>query len=212
MAKIKDLLPEQHMLIGGGTGSGKSFTASELHDEANKSIYFNFPQKEADEYEITGIHLERAEGKYISKILNGRMEGVNSKKIAYEAHWRDDKADQELRGVYEEAKKANGHVYLFVDEAHRFGDALTYALRDGRGHKVHVIPITQRPKDLDTSAISQIQELMIYRLAQQQRVWFKQMYMPFEKIKSHTDQDFHFVIYDNTKGDFTKYPPIPFNP
>lgn len=207
--KLKNLLPDQHQLIAGGTGSGKSYTASEMHRVANKSIYFNFPQKEADNYEIEGIHLKRAEGKYTQKILDGRMDGVNQKKVAFEAHWQDEEAERELRGIYEEAKKARGHVYLFVDEAHRFGDALTYALRDGRGHKVHVIPITQRPKDLDTSAISQIQELMIYRLAQQQRVWFKQMYMPFDEIKGHTDQDYHFVIYDNTVGDFTEYPPIP---
>jgi len=210
--KIKDLLPNQHMLIGGGTGSGKSFTASEMHKTANKSVYFNYPQKEADNYEIEGIHLEGADGKHTRKILDKRMDGVDIQKAAFKAHWKDETANKELRGIYEECKKARGHTYLFVDEAHRFGDSLTYALRDGRGHKVHVVPITQRPKDLDTSAISQIQELMIYRLAQQQRVWFKQMYMPFDKIKEHTDKEYHFVIYDNTDGEFKEYPPIPFNP
>lgn len=200
------------MLIAGGTGSGKSYTASELHRVANKSVYFNYPDKEADNYEIEGVALEGKEGKYTRKILDKKMDGVNTQKVAYKASWRDETADKQLKATYEDCKKARGHVYLFVDEAHRFGDSLTYAVRDGRGHKVHVIPITQRPKDLDTTVISQIQELMIYRLAKQQRTWFKQQYMPFEEIKSHTDQEYHFVVYDNTKGDYTEYPPIPFNP
>ena len=207
MKPAKKLKPDMHMGIFGGTGSGKSYTASVIHSEVDQAIYFNYPEKEADDYTIEGLE---ADGNTPHKLTRKAMR--DGKKIKYKPHWKPDIADQELRSIYNQvAKKVTGDVYLFVDEAHLFDEGLLYALRDGRGHNVHIVPITQRPKDMDTTAISQINEFLIYRLAPQQKPWFSQMNMPFQDIKDHTSQDYHFVYWDQSEEGFEKLPPIPYS-
>ena len=206
---LNKLIPQRHNAVFGGTGSGKSYTASELHSEVPKSVYFNYPQKEADEYEIAGLE---ADGKTSYSGMKKALK--QGKKLKYKPHWKPEVADSELRQLYENVlKPSKGTVDLFVDEAHLFDEGLLYVLRDGRGHNVRVHVITQRPKDLDTTAISQIDQFLIYRLAPQQKTWFSQMNMPFSQIKEWTSsKDYRFVIWKQDQEGFTKCEPIPYNP
>lgn len=210
MAKVKTLLPDMHMGIWGKSGSGKSYMASELHRVASRSIYFNVPKKPGDDYAVKGYDADRnTEQSELKKAMRQKM------KVRYSPHWKDDVASKELRAVYEAVKNASGHKYLFVDEAHRFsgdGSSLQYAIRDGRGFNVHVLPMSQFPKDVPTSTHGNIDDHMIFKLKKQQKPWFRTMGLPFEAIRQYTKQNYHFVIYNEEYPEpgFKKHRPIPF--
>lgn len=200
--KIKRLLPDEHTQIGGKTRSGKSHCASLMHDVAPTSVYFNSPQKKQDETEINGV--EASHETEFSDLVKA-IEQVDS--IQYLTHWKNSVMEEELRMVYEACKKASGEVYLFVDEAHLFDDSLMYAVRDGLGHGVHVIPISQQIKDYSDAVLENIETAIIFKVTEKQKGWFEYYGLPFEEIMEWCENDYHFVVWKN--GEIEKHKPLP---
>jgi len=205
---LTSLLPDQHLFIGGTTGSGKSYLAKELFRVADGgALYFNYPEKEKDDYDIPGYKADPSTPPQAIKkgFERGEM-------LKYNPPWKTEKALKDFRNIYEIAKLVTGDTYLFIDEAHLFAKdetSVIYAIRDGRGHSVHVIPISQRPKDINTDGLSQINDQILFELSDQQRAYFNQFNMPFEDITAWTSQQYHFVRYNG--NELEKFKPIPFN-
>lgn len=149
MQSVKQLLPNKdslHLGIFGDTGSGKSKLADELHDASKQtdaaSIYFNFPQKQADNYSISGrdFSYKTDPGKIKQAVDNGEQ-------IRYNPSSDPDQAVNQLKAIYQMAKKSSREVYFFVDEAHMYASkTLNTVLDDGRGHNVRFILISQSIK------------------------------------------------------------------
>lgn len=211
MASLKDLQPLKHQGIYGGSGSGKSYLMERLHATCdNASIYFNYPQKEADEYDITGYKIDRTTSKkHIKRAVQTDM------KLKYDAHHSTDVMSRELKALYHTIKSVRGYCHLRIDEAHLLDeDALELVFRDGRGHKVLGDAGSQRPKDVGTTVNSQIEsegEFKVFKLSKTQKSWFHQMSWPYEPIKEWTQQDHHFVRIRDGFESLQKCKPIPWN-
>jgi hypothetical protein len=208
MKSIKDLIPgNEFMHTGtyGPSGSGKSYKANqEFKACKGPAIYFNYPQKEADDYSIPGRRFSSKTPP--EKLFKALMQG---EKIKYKPSPDPDQAINQLKAVYSISKKINGKVRIWIDEAHRFnGKVLSTVLDDGRGHKVHFSLITQYPKRLKDSSqygtyvLQTIEDTgiwCIFDVSMKQKGFFDYYGYDYEKIKELTRPEYSFVVMKGNK-------------
>lgn len=201
-----------HMAYYAKSGQGKSNGANEAHKDVDcASIYFNYPDKEADPYEIAGYEIEaETPDKHIKQ---GIREGM---KMRYKPHPNNDIASKELKELYEVCKEATGEVIIWVDEAHLFDySILKEIILDGRGHKVRFVIITQYPKNLvkteDGKVISYALEAEVhFGVNEKQRSYFEFHNIDFDKMQELTEEDYACTMYSEDDG-FSPSFKFPFN-
>jgi len=194
------------MAIMASPGEGKSYAATYLHNAAPEihgcpSVYFNYPQKEADNYEIPGEELDKnttvqgpdkvyGTGEIVTRLLR------QNELLKYKPDSSEEAMTKELRLIYERCKGVQGEVYLFVDEAHMVEqDSLERMMRDARGHRVHFICVTQYPTDLSNNAMSICEDQMVFELDNRQINYLKGIGVPVDAIKQRTKQPYSFVMF-----------------
>lgn len=197
---------KQHLGIWGKTGSGKSAFSTFLHNKNKyRSIYFNFEDKPRDKYKIKGKKIDRNTPKsHIKKALRDSDKRLH--KLKYECHYKPEIMDKELNNLYKTIKSIRPIIYVFIDEAHEFSDALLRMIKKADGYKIRVIPISQRPKDVGTDINSNIEDNVFFKLNKQQKHYIKQ-YFNYKEIKKHTDKEYHWTLVDK-HNKIHRYSPI----
>lgn len=166
--------------IMGGPGSGKSWACSLAHQSADTaSIYFNYPEKEKDDYDVAGhVVNKNIPKKRISAAVKQNMA------LKYDPDPKQEAMSHELKSLYDLVKTRQGTTYIFVDEAHMLNqDMLEPIVKDARGHRVRFGLISQYPTDLGNNVMSTALDQVYFGIDNRQVNYLKGINVPVEEIR-----------------------------
>jgi hypothetical protein len=200
---IARVLRGKHCLVIGATGTGKTWWMSKVAKRYLHRFIFVNPNLEEVVEDICTAHYNEPSD-VLSAILDGeiRIEFIPSEdtKIALEQL-------EELRlGLFEIATEVNissGTWWLnfILDEAQSYAwkgsreDVDVFATR-GRRYGIRSWFLTQRPQNISSTIINNVQNQIIFRTGPYETPYFKGYKIPIEDEGEWVKKPFHYILYD----------------
>lgn len=201
---VLKVLTGKHCLVIGSTGSGKTFWMAYVADKfLNRFIFVN-PQLEEVVDKICATGYDAPE-----EVLEGVTNGEKS--IEFVPDEDDEVALLQLeeirRGLFDIASEMNikssqWWMNFILDEAQTYAwkgsreDADNFARR-GRRFGIRSWFLTQRPQNISSTIINNIQYQVIFRTGGYESPYFKTYKIPIEEHSEWLKQDYHYILYDN---------------
>ena len=197
------VLRGKHVLVIGATGTGKTWwMATVAHRYLHRFIFVN-PNLEEIVENICTAHYDEP-----SEVLNGLLDGeVRIEFIPDEDTKTSLEQLEELRiGLFEIAAELNipsGTWWLnfILDEAQTYAwkgsreDVDVFARR-GRRYGIRSWFLTQRPQNISSTIINNIQYQVIFRTGPYETPYFKNYKIPIEVNAEWLMKPYYYVIYD----------------
>jgi len=200
---ILKVLNGKHCLVIGATGSGKTFWMAKVADEYLHRFIFVNPQLEESVAKICHVSYTEPED-----LLEGIIDGKTA--IEFVPDENDAAAIVQLeiirRGLFDIAaemqiKAGTWWMNFILDEAQSYlwkgsrNDGDNFARR-GRRFGIRSFFLTQRPQNISSTVINNIQYQVIFRTGSYETVYFKQYKIPIDEHAEWLKQDFHYILYD----------------
>jgi hypothetical protein len=200
---ILKVLGGKHCLVIGSTGSGKTFWMSRVADAYFHRFIFVNPQLEPEVDRICTVGYEDPE-----ELLEGVIDG--QKAIEFIPDENDDVALLQLeairRGLFDIAAEMNIEagtwwMNFILDEAQTYAwkgsreDVDNFARR-GRRFGIRSFFLTQRPQNISSTIINNIQYQVIFRTGTYESPYFKTYKIPIEDHAEWLKRDYHYILYD----------------
>lgn len=200
---VLKVLNGKHCLVIGATGSGKTFWMAHVADTYLHRFIFVNPQLEEVVDKICKTGYDEVE-----EVLEGVLNGENS--IEFVPDESDDVALlqlEELRrglfGIAEEMGVSSSQWWMnfILDEAQTYAwkgsreDVDNFARR-GRRFGIRSFFLTQRPQNISSTIINNIQYQVIFRTGTYESPYFKTYKIPIEEHQEWLKRDYHYILYD----------------
>lgn len=204
---IGQLLAGKHCLIIGATGSGKTFFMANIANRFLSRVIFVNPQLEEVITKVCDVSTGSTD-----EVIEAITEGAKAVEFI-PAEDVDAAIDElaELRtdifAIAQELRKENriedGAFWLdfILDEAQLYAwkgsrnDVDNFATR-GRHWGVRCWFLTQRPQNLSSTIINNVQYQVIFRTGSYESVYFKTYKIPIERYASWLRRDYHYILWD----------------
>ena len=197
------VLRGKHVLVIGSTGTGKTFWMSRIADKYLHRFIFVNPNLETVVEDICTAHYDEP-----SDVLKGLLDGeIRIEFIPSEDSKTALEQLKELRlGLFEIAAELNiasGTWWLnvIIDEAQSFAwkgsreDVDVFFTR-GRRYGIRSWALTQRPQNVSSTIINNVQTQVIYRTGPYETPYFKSYRIPVEEHQDWLKKSFHYLLYD----------------
>lgn len=196
-----------HVLVIGGTRSGKSYWTNHLHRTyPHVSIYFNFPR--------TAVW-----GTKVNHPAQVPVALKRDRKINYIPPFNVTQAKQHLDQLVALLFKiGQGASYkwcqIIIDEAHLFArsqdddSSIVTVATTGLGHAgIRAVYITQHPKGLNTTIRTNCQHRVMFKPGHEASLFLRNQAWPgVDQVLQHANNTYHFARYDGTDGPFLHTP------
>lgn len=200
---VAKVLRGKHVLVIGATGTGKTWWMSKVANRyLHRFIFVNPNLEEVVESICTAHYYEPSE--VLDGLLNGeiRIEFIppEDTKTALEQL-------EELRvGLFEIASQievTSGTWWLnfILDEAQTYAwkgsreDVDVFARR-GRRYGIRSWFLTQRPQNISSTIINNVQNQVIFRTGPYETPYFKSYKIPIEEEMPWLMKPYHYILYD----------------
>jgi DNA helicase HerA-like ATPase len=200
---VARVLRGKHCLIIGATGTGKTFWMSKVAKRYLHRFIFVNPNLEEVVEEICTAHYTEA-----SEVLEGLLNGeIRIEFIPAEDTKTALEQLEELRvGLFEIAAEINipsGTWWLnfILDEAQTYAwkgsreDTDVFATR-GRRYGIRGWFLTQRPQNVSSTIINNVQNQIIFRTGPYETPYFKGYRIPIENESEWLKKKYHYILYD----------------
>jgi DNA helicase HerA-like ATPase len=204
---IGKVLTGRHCLVIGATGSGKTFWMANVANRFFNRFIFCNPQMEES---VSGIcHFTTEEP---DEVIESLMDGVRAIEFI-PAEDVDEAIDQlaslrvDLFGMAQEmraeGKIEDGAFWLdfILDEAQMYAwkgsrnDVDNFATR-GRHWGIRNWFLTQRPQNLSSTIINNVQYQVIFRTGSYESQYFRTYKIPIEAHAGWLKKDYHYILWD----------------
>lgn len=200
---VLKVLNGKHCLVIGATGSGKTFWMAKVAETYLKRFIFVNPQLEEVVDSICQVVYEDP-GELIEAVLDG------VKRIEFIPDENDEAALQQLeeirRGLFDIGAEMNTNagdwwMNFILDEAQTYAwkgsreDVDNFARR-GRRFGIRSFFLTQRPQNISSTIINNIQYQVIFRTGSYENPYFKTYKIPIAEHEAWLKQDYHYILYD----------------
>jgi energy-coupling factor transporter ATP-binding protein EcfA2 len=197
------VLNGKHSLVIGHTGSGKTFWMAHVAHLYFKRFIFVNPQLEGAVDKITSVAYDEPD-----ELLEGVLDG--QKAIQFIPDEITDIALGQLevirRGLFDIGAEMNIEagtwwINFILDEAQEYAwkgsreDVDNY-FRRGRRFGVRSFALTQRPQNLSSTIINNIEYQVIFRTGSYESQYFKSYKIPIEEHSTWLKQDYHYCLFD----------------
>lgn len=201
---VMKVLAGRHVLVIGGSGSGKTFWMTKVCDFLPTYIFIN-PQIEQVVDKITQVVTEN-ENEVIELLENGY------RRIQFIPSEDDMQGIEQLKTIrldlWEVAKNMNikdGQFWMnFIsDESQIYAwkgsrNDLDNFARRGRRYGIKSWFLTQRPQNLSSGIINNVTHQVIFKSGAYESMYFKNYKIPIEQEKEWIDKPYHYVVYDGS--------------
>lgn len=203
---IAKVLRGKHCLIIGSTGSGKTYWVAKVARRYLRRFIFVNPNLEEVVANITTAHYYEPE-EVIEGLTNreNRIEFIPDEdvKIALEQL-------KELReGLFKMAaeidiKTGSWWVNMILDEVQSYAwkgsrqDIDVFATR-GRRYGIRTFFITQRPQNVSSTIINNIQNQVIFQTGLYESMYFQNYRIPIEEHKKWLMEPYHYILFDGVE-------------
>lgn len=200
---ILKVLQGKHCLVIGATGSGKTYWMAKVADQYLHRFIFVNPQEEEVVNKICKTAYDEP-----SELLEGVTNGETS--IEFVPDDNDEVALLQLeeirRGLFDLAGEMNIQagtwwMNMIIDEAQTYAwkgsreDVDNFARR-GRRYGIRSFFLTQRPQNISSTIINNIQYQVIFRTGTYESPYFKTYKIPIAEHEAWLKQDYHYILYD----------------
>ena len=200
---IAKVLRGKHVLVIGATGTGKTWWMSKVADRYLHRFVFVNPNLEEVVESICTVHYYEP-----SDVLDGLLNGeIRIEFIPAEDTDTSLKQLEELRvGLFEIASEldvTSGTWWLnfILDEAQTYAwkgsreDVDVFARR-GRRYGIRSWFLTQRPQNISSTIINNVQNQIIFRTGPYETPYFKSYKIPIEEEMTWLMKPYHYILYD----------------
>jgi hypothetical protein len=211
---------EQHVFIGGKTGSGKTvFGATYFRDCAGFCIFFNTNEAYiVEDYADVTIH---SIGELNDLMTDDNLSKENLKVCYSPKLAGEDISIEEVATVinmfFAIGSLAKKQVHgdpdnwgtIFIDEVQTWGDKQGHPVihklwKRGRSYGIRAVGLSQRPADVSHTILTQSFEHVIFYVGDYDGPYFTKYGIPIEDHMEHIEyKSYRFVIWDGTK--ITRY-------
>jgi energy-coupling factor transporter ATP-binding protein EcfA2 len=200
---VLKILNGKHCLVIGATGSGKTYFMAKVADTYFHRFIFVNPQLEEEVDRVCTHAFESPE-----ETLEAVLDGI--KAIEFIPDENDEVALLQLeelrRGLFDIAadmniKSGTWWMNFILDEAQTYAwkgsreDVDNFARR-GRRFGIRSYFLTQRPQNISSTIINNIQYQVIFRTGTYESPYFKTYKIPIDEHQEWLKQDFHYILYD----------------
>lgn len=204
---ILRVLNGKHSLVIGATGSGKTFWMSHVADNYLHRFIFVNPQLEEGVDKICRTGYDCAE-----EVLEAVIDGERS--IEFVPDETTEVALLQLeeirRGLFQIAadmnvKSSQWWMNMIIDEAQEYAwkgsrEDVDNFFRRGRRFGIRTFALTQRPQNISSTIINNIQYQVIFRTGTYESPYFKTYKIPIDEHKAWLMQDYHYILYDGMEA------------
>jgi hypothetical protein len=197
------VLNGKHCLVIGATGSGKTFWMAYVADTFLHRFIFVNPQLEDVVDKICSTGYDSPE-----EVLEGVVNG--EKAIQFVPDESIDIALLQLeeirRGLFGIAadmgiKSSQWWMNMIIDEAQEYAwkgsrEDIDNFARRGRRFGIRTFFLTQRPQNISSTVINNIQYQVIFRTGTYESPYFKTYKIPIDEHAEWLKQDYHYTLYD----------------
>jgi hypothetical protein len=197
------LLNGKHAIVIGHTGSGKTFFMARVADLYLKRFIFVNPQLEDVVDNICTVAYQEPD-----ELLEGVLDGQS--RIEFIPDENTDVALVQLeairRGLFDIAAEMNIQsgvwwMNMIIDECQEYAwkgsreDTDNY-FRRGRRFGIRSFALTQRPQNISSTIINNIELQVIFRTGSYEMPYFKTYKIPIEEHQEWLKQDYNYCLYD----------------
>lgn len=206
---------EQHVFIGGKTGSGKTVFAREyFRHNIGFNIFINTNEEYAVEEVADRVISSVAE---LEELINDKETPVKNMKVCYNPKEAgEDVSIEEVSTIISiffamgaiAKRQAQGTPEnwgtILIDEVQTWGEkaghpAIHKLWKRGRSYGIRAVGISQRPADVSHTILTQSYEHVIFYVGDYDHPYFKKYNIPIEDHMEHIEyQSYRFVIWDGT--------------
>lgn len=210
---IGTVLSGKHCLVIGATGSGKTFwMANVAHRFLNRFIFVN-PQLEDSVSRICTLTTDEPE-----EVIEAITEEEGIRAIEFIPDEEVDGAIEQLRDLRidlftiaqelrEKGSLEDGAFWLdfILDEAQVYAwkgsrnDIDNFATR-GRHWGVRLWALTQRPQNLSSTIINNVQYQVIFQTGNYETPYFKTYKIPIDEHAAHLNKPYHYILYNGKEA------------
>lgn len=214
---------EQHVFIGGKTGSGKTVFASEYFRNLDGLVVF-FNTNEAYVVEDSADEVITSVQE-LTELINETK--VNDLKICYNPELAGEDISIEevatvinmffaIGSVAKKQIRGDPETWgtIIIDEVQTWGEkqghpAIHKLWKRGRSYGIRAVGISQRPADVSHTILTQSFEHVIFYIGDYDHPYFKRYNIPIEEHMDHIEyKSYRFVIWDGTN--ITRYNKVPY--
>jgi len=203
---VARVLRGKHVLVIGATGTGKTWWMSKVANRYLHRFVFVNPNLEEVVENICTAHYDTP-----SEVLSGLLDGeIRIEFIPAEDTKESLTQLEELRiGLFEISAELNipsGTWWLnfILDEAQTYAwkgsreDVDVFARR-GRRYGIRSWFLTQRPQNISSTIINNVQNQVIFRTGPYETPYFKNYRIPIEEESEWLMKPYHYILYDGFK-------------
>jgi hypothetical protein len=205
---VLKVLNGKHCLVIGATGSGKTFWMARVADLYFHRFIFINPQLEVEVDKICNVAYEEP-----GELLEGVLDG--EKAIEFVPDENTDVALLQLeeirRGLFDIAAEMNIEAgtwwqNVIIDECQEYAwkgsrNDVDNFFRRGRRFGIRSFALTQRPQNISSTIINNIQYQVIFRTGSYESPYFKTYKIPIEEHQEWLKRDYHYILYDGFQVD-----------
>lgn len=197
------VLRGKHCLVIGATGTGKTWWMANVARRYLHRFIFVNPNLEEVVENICTAHYDEA-----SDVVNGLLDGeIRIEFIPPEDTKEALEQLKELRiGLFEIAAEMNitsgtWWLNMIIDEAQTYAwkgsreDTDVFATR-GRRYGIRSWFLTQRPQNISSTIVNNVQNQIIFRTGPYETPYFKSYKIPIEGESEWLRKPFHYILYD----------------
>jgi hypothetical protein len=206
---------EQHVFIGGKTGSGKTVFASEYFKHLDGfSVFFNTNESYAVEDASDEVVTSVSE---LMDLINDDEVSINNLRVCFNPELAgEDITIKEVATVINlffamgslAKKEAHGDPEtwgtILIDEVQTWGEKAGHPTihklwKRGRSYGIRAVGISQRPADVSHTILTQSFEHVIFYVGDYDGPYFTKYGIPIEEHMEHIEyKSYRFVIWDGT--------------
>lgn len=200
---IAQVLRGKHCLVIGATGTGKTFWMTKVANRYLHRFVFVNPNLEEVVEQICTVHYYES-----TEVLEGLLDGETKIEFipAEDTQTALEQLEELRLGLFEiaaEINVASGTWWLnfILDEAQTYAwkgsreDVDVFARR-GRRFGIRSWFLTQRPQNISSTIINNVQNQVIFGTGPYETPYFKSYKIPIEGEMEWLRKPFHYVLYD----------------
>lgn len=202
---INTVLSKKHVLIIGKTGSGKTFWASKIAENYTFPFIFINTQEEESINQVCSVITDNIE------VVLDELINEGTQKIGYIPPENDEVACVELEYLRKElfkyaeqkgVKTGSFWLNMFIDEAQTFAwkggrcDLENFARR-GRRYGIKSFFLTQRPQDISSVIINNIDFQLFFKTGDYENQYFKSYAIPLIKPEQNEKEEWIIKTQSN---------------
>ena len=207
MGCVFKVLNGKHCLVIGTTGSGKTFWMAKVADTYFKRFIFVNPQLASSVSKICTTSYEEPED-LIEGVLDGdrAIEFIPSEDVETAINQLQ-AIRQDLFAIAVEigAEEESWWMNFILDEAQNYAwkgsrnDVDNFGTR-GRGFGIRAFFLTQRPQNLSSTLINEVQWQVIFQTGTYESVYFRTYKIPVDEHNEWLNQDYHYFLWNGREA------------